>query len=700
MDANDFARKVTPAEKSLSAALRAALWMGKGPAPSATAAGELAVPTETEPAPAQELRAVSPPDATPPPASTNDAPSSVVDRSSLAAEAPSETPVSLPPPPLPASPVPEPPVSTTLEQLAAHDGDKDEVTLPIGTRRWRVRGLAKNTSYDSLRVNVLCARGELVHVDSFDLYSARHRQAFLALAAHELGVEEDLLKKDLGRVLFALEKLQDERIQALLAPQQEHPAMTEAARAEALALLQDPRLVDRILADFEACGIVGEETNRLAGYLAAVSRKLNKPLGVIIQSSSAAGKSVLMDAILAFVPPEDRVRYSAITGQALFYMGEQSLAHKVLAIVEEEGAARASYALKLLQSEGELLIAATGKDPETGKLITHEYRVEGPVMIFLTTTAVEIDEELRNRCLVLAVDEGTEQTRAIHRRQRAAETLAGLCGQRERERRIELHQNAQRLLRPLAVVNPFAEHLTFLDDLTRTRRDQPKYLSLIRTIALLHQHQRPVRVMQEPGGNGTVEYVEVTREDIALANRLCGPVLSRSRDELPPQTRRLLLLIDAMVSEQCQAEGIARRDLRFSRRAVRERVGWSLTQVRVHLERLVALEYLLLHRGGRGQSFVYELAWSRASEPPAVLGLADAASLGDAPAPPAPSTSPPSTTTRNLAGGGGGVAAGWRGGVLGEKSRQSGQLGETWRPGGKSTLGEKRDGPRRVVVAR
>ena len=32
-------------------------------------------------------------------------------------------------------------------------------------------------------------------------------------------------------------------------------------------------------------------------------------------------------------------------------------------------------------------------------------------MIFLTTTAIDIDEELLNRCLVLAVDEGREQTR-------------------------------------------------------------------------------------------------------------------------------------------------------------------------------------------------------------------------------------------------------------------------------------------------
>jgi hypothetical protein len=146
----------------------------------------------------------------------------------------------------------------------------------------------------------------------------------------------------------------------------------------------------------------------------------------VVQSSSAAGKSSLMDAVLAFVPEEERIQYSAMTGQSLYYMGEMDLKHKVLAIVEEEGASRAAYALKLLQSEGALSIASTGKDPATGKLVTHQYRVEGPVMIFLTTTAIDLDEELLNRCLVLSVNEDREQTQAIHKLQREQQTLEGL----------------------------------------------------------------------------------------------------------------------------------------------------------------------------------------------------------------------------------------------------------------------------------
>ena len=152
-----------------------------------------------------------------------------------------------------------------------------------------------------------------------------------------------------------------------------------------------------------------------------------------------------MEAVLALLPEEQRVQYSAMTGQSLFYMGETDLKHKVLAIVEEEGALRAAYALKLLQSEGVLTIASTGKDATTGRLVTHQYRVEGPVMIFLTTTAIDLDEELLNRCLVLTVDEDRAQTQAIHKKQREAQTLEGLLARQEREEILRVHRNAQRL---------------------------------------------------------------------------------------------------------------------------------------------------------------------------------------------------------------------------------------------------------------
>jgi hypothetical protein len=599
MDANEYALKVKPASTSLGVVIRSAEWMGNG----ARAA---------RPAPLHPLAAVV------------HAPAAAKGNGHVAAKEENEI---------------EPGALRDAGDVETSPvaGELDEFIVVQGDRRYRVRGLKKNLSYGALRLNILVTReGEQflppsplsgLFVDTFDLYSSRQRAAFEKQASLELGVEERAVKQDLGAVLRRAEELQQEAIQKALEPKVRVVALTEEQTAEAMELLEAPNLLDRILEDFERCGIAGEQTNKLVAYLAAVSRKLDRPLAVILQSASAAGKSSLMEAVLAFVPEEEREKYSALTGQSLFYLQEKSLKHKVLAVVEEEGAERATYALKMLQSEGELTIASTGKDPATGRLVTQEYRVEGPVAIFLTTTAVSIDEELLNRCLVLSVDEDREQTRTIHQLQRKAETLDGLLAASERDEIVRRHRNAQRLLRPLAVANPYAESLTFLDDRTRTRRDHVKYLTLIRAIALLHQRQRQIKTATR--GGHTLEYIEVEPSDVALANRLASEVLGQSLDELPPQTRKLLERVNEMVGRETERLKVRRSDFRFSRRDVRAFTAWSDFQVRIHLDRLVALEYVLVHRGGRGQSFVYELLYDGQGQKgePFLMGLADVTAL-------------------------------------------------------------------------
>ena len=510
-------------------------------------------------------------------------------------------------------------------------GEAEEIFFTFGPRQWRVRGIGKNLAFETLRVQLrlLVQSGEQYsfHLDMLDLCNAKHRQSFITQAHAETHLDEYLLKRDLGLVYLKVEELQEKLIRQATEPRQNELLVPDAERKAAMELLKNPKLLERILADFDRCGVVGEQVNKLVGYLATISRKLDEPLAVIIQSASAAGKSSLMEAILAFVPEEHRVKYSAMTGQSLYYLGEMDLRHKVLAIVEEEGAQRAGYALKLLQSEGELTIASTGKDAQTGRMVAQEYHVKGPVMIMLTTTAIDIDEELLNRCIVLSVDESREQTRAIHALQRQRETVEGMLLKLEREAVLKLHRNVQRLLRPLRVVNPYARQLTFLDDRTRTRRDHMKYLGLIRTIALLHQYQRPTK------NAGSIAYIEATREDIAMANRIAGEVLGRSLDDLPPQTRRLLVLIEQWVSQECQRLHQTRADFRFSRRDLRQATGWGNTQLKLHLARLQEMEYLLVHRGKRGQSFVYELLYEGQGQDgkPFLMGLIDANQLASPP---------------------------------------------------------------------
>src|ERR1700678_1945735 len=481
MDANAYACAVKPAEKSLGVVIRSAQWLGQGLPASMHAV--------SSPRDLNTLNAIH--DAVPSNAIERAATSAtvlpLVASSCAAADMgvevePSPT---LPEPPAAAMPAPPAPEPET-------QGDERQLLLTFGERRYRVRGVPTQLT-EALKVNVLVTLiaasadpgsaapdGAALHVDTLDLYQAKQRQVFAKSAAGELRVEEHILPRDLGRLLLKLEQVIEERAKAAESPVVAPAAMTAAQTQEALAFLRDENLIERIMADVERVGLVGEPHNALVAYLACISRKLGSPLAVLIQSTSAAGKSLLMDTVLALVPAEDRVHYSAMTGQSLFYLGETDLKHRILAIAEEEGVRQAAYALKVLQSQGELTIASTGKDPATGMLVTQQYRVEGPVMLFLTTTAIDVDEELVNRCLVLTINESREQTRRILARQRSGRTLAGLVATSDAESIRKLHQNAQRLLRPLAVVNPYAEDLTFLDDRTRMRRDHAKYLTLIR----------------------------------------------------------------------------------------------------------------------------------------------------------------------------------------------------------------------------
>lgn len=601
MDANDYALKVQPASKSLGLVIRSAVWMGNGKAPERP---PVVVPEDKQAAKEESIKGspepLPPLAAIPKPPVHVSAPAQVQTHPQAPTQAPEHTREPVPEPasmPLPASPVPPAPG----DELPCEIEGKD-LFLSLDGRRYRVRGWEKPLNPETLKVNLMVSKGDPFHVDTLDLYQAKARAGFIRQAGLELSESEDTLKQDLGKVLRKVEALQADQLAEALAGKTQLPQLTETEHAEALELLKSPNLMARILRDFERLGVVGEESNKLTGYLAAVSRLLDRPLALLIQSASAAGKSSLMDAVLDLIPEEDLVRYSAMSGQSLFYMGDRSLSHKILAIAEEEGAKQASYALKLLQSEGRVTMASTGKNPTTGMLETHDYIVEGPVMLFLTSTAIDLDEELLNRCLVLTVNESREQTRAIHALQRSRETLEGLLAKERRDSLLSLHRNAQRLLQPLAVVNPYADQLSFRDDQTRSRRDHVKYLTLIRSIALLHQFQRDIKI------HGSMRYIEVIPADIELANELAADVFSRTVDELLPQTRKLLTLLHTWVRACCEDQKIEQADFHFTRRQAREAIGWGDTQLWIHLGRLVEMEFLLSHRG-RGKTLEYELVY-------------------------------------------------------------------------------------------
>ena len=478
----------------------------------------------------------------------------------------------------------------------------------FGDRQYQIKGIQRGDT--QLKVTIKASADVTnnlpFELTTIDLYSSRSRIWFAKLCATLFTASEELIKEDVGKLLTLVENFN---------PKHTQPDKPQASQDEiktALAFLKNPDMFAEILTDLETIGVTGEQTNKLTGYLAAVSRKLDDPLSVLIQSRSAAGKSTLQDAVLSLVPDEDYVKYTRITDQALFYKDEDSLVNKILAIEEEVGMGGAAYSIRNIQSSKKITVAATGKDPGTGKMRTEEYTVKGPVAVMITTTAAELEGETASRFLFLTIDESSKMTEAIHAIQRQSETLDGLVKRKQSESITKKHHTAQRMLKPLAVVNPYSQYLAYPNQSLRTRRDHKKYLGLIQAVAFLHQHQRQIKTVDVDGK--PVAYIEVTLEDIDKANTLANEVLGQSLDELARPSRTLLILIYRMVKEESGKLKIPMDELYFTRRMIREYTGWTDWQIKTHIKQLEEMEYLCVRIGAKGKEYAYALNYRGQAE--------------------------------------------------------------------------------------
>jgi DNA primase catalytic core len=507
----------------------------------------------------------------------------------------------------PLAPV-EPPRSEVTEKLS---GEKIEMTpggfvASYGQRRYEVLAIEQRPPA-RLRATVKASSQNppgRFHVDPIDFYVSRSRRLFIGEAARLFHETVEIIEADVNRLIgqaeaYAQKQLAESKTQVVL--------VSEGDKAEALKLGRHPDLAGEVLRDMEKLGLVGEASNKLIGYLVMTSRKMPDPLALMTLSGSGAGKSHLQDTILCLCPDEDLIKLTSLTDRALFYKGEDSLRHKVLAVEELAGAQGADYAIRNLISAKKLVIESTIKNPVSGKLETQVNTVYGPTAVFQTTTNPRTDAETRSRFILVSVDESPEQTRAILEAQRQSHTREGWKHRLAREAILRRHQAFQRLLKPLKVFNPFEPLLGYPDEHLLTRRDHPKYLNLILAVTFLYQLQRPVHSDAELG-----EYIETTLDDIAIANDLAHQLFGHSLDDLSRPSRELLRLIvdHAARKPEKKASGAT-----FNRRELREAFKWGDTRLRTHLDELVEMEYLTVLSGRFGQSYQYRLCHVPTEEP-------------------------------------------------------------------------------------
>ena len=444
-------------------------------------------------------------------------------------------------------------------------------------------------------------------LDRTDLSSARARGSTVKALSQSLSLPREAVEAHMHHILDTAEHF----VEAVDSEtgdgrETEAPVLTEAQKLEALEFLQAPDLVGRLQDDMEAMGYVGEQRGKLLAYLIGLSRKLENPLSGIIRSQSGAGKSGLSSLVAKLTPPEEMIHYSRVSAHALAYAPKDAFKRKLIIMEERVGGESADYYIRILQSSHKIRQAVVIKDPATGKMRTQEFEVEGPIAYLETTTDRHLNQENASRCFEIYLDETEQQTRRIHERQRQARTLTRLK-QADRKAIMERHHNAQRMLEELKVVIPYVDHLTFPTRWLRTRRDNERFLCLIEASAFLHQYQRVKRTCRRPGGE-EVAYIEADLTDYRIAYDLAKDVLRDTLHELSISARDLL--------ETAQALGES-----FTRRDVREALGWPQRRVNENIAELVDMEYLSALTGSNGKAYRYSVLLANGEQPSPLTGL-------------------------------------------------------------------------------
>jgi hypothetical protein len=317
--------------------------------------------------------------------------------------------------------------------------------------------------------------------------------------------------------------------------------------------------------------------------------------------------------VAELTPPEEVRFFSRLTSQSLYYMGREALQHKLLIVDERDGSAESEYPIRTLQSRRKLTLAVPMKNMKTGNMETSEITILGPIAYMESTTSTQVNPENENRSFELYLDESPKQTRRIFEAQKKAHLLSAEERAVKREKVIERHHHAQRLLESVTVRIPFAHLLDFPVNWTRGRRDIDRLLSLVEAVAFLHQKQRKEVAPGVSSGERS-RTIEATPEDYAIAFDLAKSCLEHAWAELPRSASQLLAAIRQWATKEARKLGVQPSELTFRRRDVRQVTGLPDHIVKRGMRSLEDLEYVTVRRSRQGGSFRYQLA----GQPPAV----------------------------------------------------------------------------------
>ena len=428
---------------------------------------------------------------------------------------------------------------------------------------------------------------------SIDLYNDNLVEKLVRKCAERLEVGTSVIRKDLQSLTRELENHRFLLIDNETQSQQPFTKQLSAReQKEAEAFLKSKNLLEKTNELIGKSGVIGEVDNRLLMYLIFTSRKTNNPLHCISLGSSGVGKTHLQSKVSELIPEEDKIEITVLSANAFYYFNRTELQHKLILIEDLDGAESVLYPLRELQSKKRITKTVVHKDRK-GNTKTIHLTVEGPVSVAGCTTQESIYEDNSNRSFLLYIDESAEQDIRIMNYQRAVS--AGQVNEQEQHTSRELLQNCQRILKPIKVINPYAEYLELPQSVFKPRRTNSHYLQFIEAITFYCQWQRQKEYDEITGE----EYIETTIEDIQEANALITEVLLRKSDTITGATRNHLETLKTYLKTNNQTT--------FTNSEIRRQLRIKESTLRNYHKQLLAEDYIKRVKKVKTKSYCFEI---------------------------------------------------------------------------------------------
>lgn len=458
-----------------------------------------------------------------------------------------------------------------------------------------ILGGIKTNKLESLRITLSIQKLKHDNVlrHTLDLYNDNQVEKFVRKVAERLEIGTSIVRRTLQEVTKELENYRFLLIQQYEEAHKPHYKQLSATEErEAIKFLKRKDLLLKTNELIGKSGVIGEVDNRLLMYLIFTSRKTNNPLHCISLGSSGVGKTHLQSKVAELIPEEDKIEMTVLSANAFYYFNRTELQHKLILIEDLDGAESVLYPLRELQSKKRITKTVVHKDAR-GNTKTIHLTVEGPVSVAGCTTQESIYEDNSNRNFLLYIDESSEQDIRIMNYQRLIS--AGKINEDQEYKSREILKDVQRVLKPIKVINPFAEYLELPQSVFKPRRTNSHYLQFIEAITFYKQYQREQHVNEESGE----VFIETTIEDIQEANELIQEVLLRKSDLLNGACRSFFEMLKAYLKANNQNT--------FTNAEIRRTLRINPSNQKRYMLQLQLAELVQRAKGDKRKGYVYEV---------------------------------------------------------------------------------------------